>query len=324
MFIVFDANLMMLKKIIFLVLAICISALLLNYLLDVQVIKTMKDMMGRVNYLFLVFALILTPLIQYFRAWRFNILVKGNNSKPDFNIYKITSLLLFFNYLLPFKTGELSFPILINRYYGMSVLQASGILIFTRILDLLCLVSIFFITGSMLLDQGIQDLSRSAMISIGLLSTGLFVMSPIIARLVKRRGQSVITNNSRVSLIIEKLFGFAQSVSMTRTPSHLLLLTVFIWLLQTLVAACAVLSLGIFVAPVELLFASSAGSVALGLPINGIAGLGPIQAAWAYTLSLGSVTRDIGIITGFLWHAILVTGAVLLAMIVSLLSIKKV
>lgn len=231
-------------------------------------------------------------------------------------------MLLFFNYLLPFKIGELSFPILINRYYGISVLQASGVLAFTRILDLLCLVSIFFITGSILLDHGIQVLSKSAMLFAGLMSTGLFVMIPIIIKLVKRNRPLDITDDSPLSSVTARFFSFAQSVSTTRAHI-LLLLTVFIWLLQALVAACAALSLGLSMAPIKLLFASSAGGVALGLPINGIAGLGPIQAAWAYALSLGNVNWNDGVITGFMWHAILVTGAVLLAMIISILSTKK-
>lgn len=312
----------MLRKILFLVLAVCISALSLKYLLSTEVIGALQGMKQRVNYLLLTLALTLTPVIQYFRAWRFSILLKGMNIKPDFTIYRIASLLLFFNYLLPFKIGELSFPILINRHYGISVLRASGVLIFSRILDLLCLIAIFFITGSVLLDDGFQEFSRSTMIFVGLLSFSFFVMAPYIAKLIKQKQQLTITNYSPVSSVIEKFFGPVRSVNTMRT--HVLLtLTVFIWFLQALVAACAALSLGISIPPIELLFASSAGGVALGLPINGVAGLGPIQAAWAYALSLGTITWSDGVITGFLWHAILVTGSVLLAMVVALASIRK-
>lgn len=46
------------------------------------------------------------------------------------------------NNLLPMRAGEVSFPVLMHRYFGLSLLQATGALLWFRVLDLHAMVGI--------------------------------------------------------------------------------------------------------------------------------------------------------------------------------------
>ena len=60
------------------------------------------------------------------------------------------------------------------------------------------------------------------------------------------------------------------------------------------------------------LTAGASANLAFALPITGIAGLGPAQAAWATALNLAGTGWDTAIATALAGHAIVLTGALVL------------
>jgi Uncharacterised protein family (UPF0104). len=67
-----------------------------------------------------------------------------------------------FNLLLPMRSGEASFPLLMRRWFGVDLGRATGILVWLRLLDLHVLAAIGVICaarGWLSADQGLDDLA---------------------------------------------------------------------------------------------------------------------------------------------------------------------
>ena len=60
----------------------------------------------------------------------------------------------------------------------------------------------------------------------------------------------------------------------------------------------------------EVMLASAAANLAFAMPVSGLAGLGPPQAAWAATLHLTGVAWSPAIVTALICHGVLLTGAI--------------
>ena len=65
------------------------------------------------------------------------------------------------------------------------------------------------------------------------------------------------------------------------------------------------------VSPATVLLGASAGNLAFALPINGIAGLGPSQAAWVAALSRAGVPWADAVISSLALYAVVLAGALL-------------
>ena len=109
-----------------------------------------------------------------------------------------------------------------------------------------------------------------------------------------------------------------------RNPGHnaaILLSTILIWVLLSLLyywaAQITLPELTYF----QTLLAATAASLSFALPINGVAGIGPMQGAWAYALASTGVAWDIGIASALICHSVLLIGSTLLSgLVIVLLS----
>ena len=104
----------------------------------------------------LLFALLLVPLIQWLRAWRFGLMMSGSPQRPERLLIRTAVLLNLFNYLLPFRVGEASFPILMKRHYGMDYSRAAGILILVRLMDACTVVALLCAAANVVAAEGIE------------------------------------------------------------------------------------------------------------------------------------------------------------------------
>ena len=84
-------------------------------------------------------------LINYLcRAYRVRSYL--NKSLPLFPaVFRITSLHGFSSYLLPMRSGDLTLPMFLKLYHGVSVVDGGRILLRARILDVLCLGMLLFL-----------------------------------------------------------------------------------------------------------------------------------------------------------------------------------
>ena len=134
-------------------LALVVSGAGLWWLVSDPVVVAFTAALHRARIWDLAAAWALFPIIQWLRAWRFSLLITGRVEGSSWRMFAITSRLLLFNYLLPFKLGEISFPLMAQRTFGIDFLRATGVLIVVRVMDL-CVVSTLLAFGVVLLADG--------------------------------------------------------------------------------------------------------------------------------------------------------------------------
>jgi hypothetical protein len=136
--------------------ALIVTGVALWWLLSGPLQAAFADAIHRARLWPLAAAWAMVPVIQGLRAWRFSLLATGRPATPSWPMYVIASRLLLFNFLLPFKLGEVSFPLLMRRAFGTSYVRSTGVLIVARLMDL-CVVSAMLVFGAVLV---IDPMSR--------------------------------------------------------------------------------------------------------------------------------------------------------------------
>ncbi|SER16430.1 Lysylphosphatidylglycerol synthase TM region [Amphritea atlantica] len=200
------------------------------------------------------------------RAWRIKISFELPASRYPRMFYLSTNHNLL-NNLLPMRTGEVAFPVLIKRYFGIGLMSSSSHLLLYRLLDLVALLSV---AGVLALWQ------LNAMAAVGL------ALVTVAALLLFDRGKRVVIwLLGRFSN--QKLQQLAQTFAVLPTRgghfSAIVIVTYAVWLTKLLAFLGVVLQLS------QLTLVQAVSSVAVAdlssiLPIHGVAGSGTFEAAF--------------------------------------------
>jgi len=91
--------------------------------------------------------------------------------------------------------------------------------------------------------------------------------------------------------------------------------TAAIWLAQAAMAYLAMIAVEPAIGLAPAVTAGAAANLAFALPITGIAGLGPSQAAWATALTLTGFSWNTAIASALAGYAVAFGGALLLGLI---------
>lgn len=258
--------------------------------------------------------LVLIPTVQFMRAWRFACLVRSKERtiRPFFAIFRISCLLVFANYLFPLKLGEALFPILMRRDVGTPLVTAIGILFLVRLTDLL-LVSAAG-GGGLIALRGIDSAEGMAGLALATGCVGAVITLPILDFLL---GRMIPWLEGRLKIAHRLANRFHDGVAVVGSPKQYLL-----FVGQGLVIWSGIFAMGILwlhvVAPAAALWdaviAAAANSISFALPINGIGGIGPAQAAWAYALTaISGLDWELAVVSAFLWHGAMFAATAILA-----------
>ena len=171
------------------------------------------------------------------------------------------------NNLLPMRTGEVAFPVLIKRHFSFGLIESGSHLLLYRLLDLVALLSI----AAILI---IWQYSVAAALAFGVLVVaGLWLFDR-----AKEVGVRLLRCFSHV-----KIQSLADAVAGLPTRGHhffaIILATYAIWMTKLLAFLGVVLQLS------QLTLAQAVTSVAIAdlssiLPIHGVAGSGTFEAAF--------------------------------------------
>lgn len=298
----------MARRVLTTLLAVAVSALLLWWLLSDAVIDTLLGGLSRASAVNLVLAFALVPVIQGFRAWRFALLASGRMGTHAKTMFAISARLVLLNLILPFKLGEIGFPVMMKRAFGTGYTRSAGILLLARLMDLGGVGAILLLSAAWLLDPSAADWSRTALTAggIGFLVLPLVVVDALLPlrRLARR--------TPRVLPLFDQL---TSAITMVRPlPQRLAAwaLTLATWLCHTLVAFLAATALSDRIGPAVAALAGAASNLAFAVPVPTIAGLGPPQAVWAAVMNAAGITWEISVATALLCHGVLTIGVVVL------------
>jgi hypothetical protein len=87
-------------------------------------------------------------------------------------------------------------------------------------------------------------------------------------------------------------------------------LSLAIWLVFGLAAVLVAGAMVATVSPAAAMLGAAAGNVAFALPINGIAGIGPPQAAWVAATTRVGVPWDDAVVSALALHAVVLANAI--------------
>jgi hypothetical protein len=166
------------KRLLSAVLALSITAVCLWFLLTPDVMQALGQVASNARPIPIIVAFGLVALVQWLRAWRFAVMTAGTAALPDTVLVRIALQLNFLNFVLPFRLGELGYPVLMRRHYGHGLLHSAGVLLLARLFDLATVVSILLGAAAVLRLAGGTG---NAMLALGSMVLGLAPFGLILA-----------------------------------------------------------------------------------------------------------------------------------------------
>jgi hypothetical protein len=301
--------------------AVAISAVSLALLLTPSIRADLARSVRTADLRLLALALVLNPAVQYFRAWRFGLFLERREKWPGFRLFRISVLLVFFNYLLPLRMGEATFPILVRREYGTGLTAGIGFLALTRILDLLAVLLAGGLAGVAVIGTQ-QAWGRAALFGALAAAAALAAMVAL-ARLSATTTHKLLARWPRLERLAGLLLEGFHLLGDRRRYGIFLLLTASVWITQFAVCHLVLSAVVPGARFGQAVVGGSAGMLSFALPVNGVAGIGPLQAAWAWALTQTGVPWGTGVASGLLLHGVFLLGAVVVAGIVMLVSMRS-
>src|SRR5438045_2562059 len=128
--------------------AVAITAAAIWYLLTPEVARDLRGVAVTASWPALALAALLTAAVQWLRAWRFSVMTYGNLSLPEWPLVRIAFQLNFLNFTLPFRLGELGYPMMMRRAYGHPIAASIAVLLLARIFDLFSVGAIFLMLAA--------------------------------------------------------------------------------------------------------------------------------------------------------------------------------
>jgi uncharacterized protein (TIRG00374 family) len=253
-------------------------------------------------------ALMMMILAQLGRAARLSVLVHGE-AIPNIRLFSVSILHAFLASLLPMRIGELSLVLLLKHRHQMTMANGLGVLVGTKVLDFLFLLTVGCFSAAWLLRE--HDIDRVGLVIL-VIVIGFFGLLGFLSMPLSQRPLRAISRASeqrgwrQLAHFINELIS-SYSALTNRQVIALEVTTVLIWsLFLTSFHLCA-LAVNGTIGPIDTCAAAVAGSFAFALPVNGLAQFGPFEAAW---VSAAHFLSDIDI-SRSLPAALLVHGATL-------------
>lgn len=294
----------MTKKIL---LSLAITIVLVFILVRVTSIEfgDVTSTLQKISPLTLALAFILHLSIYLLRTFRFRLLIRSRRV-PFMPMLDIVAFHNLSNYVLPFRTGELSYVILLSKAGHFPVGEGVGTLLVSRIFDFVALFLIYPISIASLALGGTQA-SRLALPLFGL-GAGMFLTGVVILALVVFRAESLegitvrLINVFRLdrfrfsATLQEKAGELVESFRAMRSKKVLVgsfTISIVILLISFFFGYVLIQGMGIRMSYLQIVFCSTLLMLANGLPINTLAGIGTMEAMWLAGCVLAGIDQSV-------------------------------
>lgn len=295
-------------KIAFSVIIFFISIFLIVKLVD---FKFFWERLKHLKIEFLLFAISSLLASYFFRVLRYEYLLNIKNKKIQ--LFSVSAIHYFLNKILPARSGEISFPLLLKNHLNYNYTNGISILFFARILDFfamifLLLISSFFIKSSVIKIQNIIFL-------LILMIFGLLLFVIVSNLILKSFIDKYSTENKLMGKLKTKIFNLLKFIDDYRKNKSMkflfkiisisLLNWISIYMYYYFVVHAFNLDLSFF----KTTFASSISNFTFMLP-SSVGNIGPFEGAWAVGFYLIEIGKDISVPIGLFSNifAILITA----------------
>lgn len=301
------------------IVGIFISLTLLFCLFSYLRVELFVSLLKKAGLHMLVLATLIYLSTYFFRAYRFN-LIFGKEHPSTRSLFAVVSLHSFFNHILPFRTGEVSYLYFQKKYLKIPYSMASASLILARILDVVALI-----TWACMLFPAV--FMKAGKITLGYLwapalMTCLFILFFYIRRWRKSISalswvveclppapESADSLRQRILRFIRGTIEHATCIIKEAPFIRLFLISMTLWLANFLYFFAVLGAFGQNISLLESIFPAYGATLGNLLPINGLGSLGTFEAGMAMG-QVGIGTEDqLSVSLAFLTHAhVILTG----------------
>ena len=293
------------KKLIF---GFLVTVVLLVVLFSFVSVKEVLDTMKNLSLSVILIALFLYLLLFIFRTLRFRTLLSG---KIGFKkLFSIVCLHNYFALLLPFRTGEAGYVLLVKKE-GVDYPEGVGTLLIARLFDIISIFLIFL--AGFLFFKNPPGAIQTLLLVFFLV---LFCMIVLILFLIIFKDKFKVVsdkifgflklNNNKLVLFIRKKIGqvldSVKTVGFNKRSILVLFESLIIWIIMYLFAYLVLNDLGLEISLIEAIIGSSIGLTLIMLPIQGILGFGSIEGALTIAYLILGFSRDSIILASFGYH----------------------
>lgn len=281
------------------------------------------------NLLWVALALFLHACTYFSRGMTFFLLLPAGGVSV-WQLFRVHCYHNFFNMVLPARTGELSYPYLLKKRYGLPSSQSVPNLVVARLLDLLtvpafCLAAlwVWWLRGQKTLE-GVSGWHVAGLVGLlVLLGTGIWFF-PLCAEVCTRGlrwvGRRARFNKNRHFL---KVLGKADEIvaSLHSIGKPTVLLKASFWamlsrLLNFLMLFVTLKGAGLPCELWQLVLGSTLAMLTNVLPVNGVGSFGPFEGGWAAGFLVLGFSRQFAFESGFVVHIMaLVYASVLMGVV---------
>lgn len=234
-----------------------------------------------------------------FRSLRFSVATRTELRY----VYMISAIHSLLNRIMPFRTGELTWPILMKRYLNTDFVSSVSLLLLIRYLDVFCLIFLFTVACLIVKPVFFTYLIGTVLIMIlmfqiaSLLFLGSFLdrLSFIMERL------SRFGFKNRIEILIEKLDKLKKrrnTQNFLRLMCLLLLLTLMNWLSIYFIFFVYIVMLSLEFTFFQVICGASLVAVCGVLPVNSLGRFGVFELTWAGGFILLGMPKDVAVPMG--------------------------
>ena len=234
----------------------------------------------------------------------------------------ITNLHSMFNYLLPAKLGELSFPLLLSKRLDVPVATSTASLGVARFFDLgaiaLVLPLVLYPLQARLPDWIVSlSLIYIVCVTVGGFCLWFYVRR---SRLPEPETQATNTLLTRARRLRWQILGHLKSIDDSGQYLRLWLLTILIWLIQFFYLYLVVRGLNLDASYLQMVVTTIFLVPLSILPLQGFANIGTHEAAWVSAFVLFGATASDALTIAVLSHVVLFVFVLMLGISGGLLS----
>jgi len=278
--------------------------LLLGYFLLSQIdYRNIFYLFGEINYFYIVVSFLFYFILAFIRASRIKLLLnKNSNFKNLFATVLVNNLIL---NLLPFRSGELSLPLLLKKYSGIRKREGFLLLFYLRIIDIIVLL-LFLIIAILLFSDSVVQLKNISylfiftlliLVSLILFKGDKFLL--ILSDFSKKRTCRFFEKVSNLTDELLPVYKFYKD-----KIKEAAILSVLIFIVLIFVLGFVLKAYPIDLSYVDIIVVSLIIIIMTSLPINGIAGIGTIEfGIVAFLISIG-IDKNLSISIAFNYHFI--------------------
>ncbi len=267
------------------------------FLLEFNVFEKLKGILKTLQPEYLLLSLLFYVSTYVFRAARFGVMFQEIRTME---LAAVMGVHTFFNNILPFRSGEVSFPLILRRFFGIDVTVSSVALVLARILDLLSLGLLFF-TSALFVSFGERSVLWVPLVLFLILGLFLFLTVKLLRRFERRFP------------IVSTVFTFVRTFVSFKKIALLVGYSLLTWLFKFFSFFSILKGGGIDLTFPQTVFVSTFGEITTILPIHSFGGFGTYEAGLVGGFSLIGLKADYALTVAFYFHVVLLIMSSVLA-----------